>query len=352
MMKKTIFAMGCLWALSLTMAVADPLPEGTMAPDFSLKDQSGQAHTLTQYRGKYVVLMFYPKDFTPGCTKQNCSMRDSFAEINRLGVTVLGISTDSAESHAEFAKEHSIPYPLLADEKGEIAKQFGVLNDNGMARRTTFILSPKGAVVKLFANAGTENHGEEVLAFLNIETKSADIETGKIMPDFRLVNVETGKEQSLYEVKEKKFIVIVWTATRCPILNAHNKRIVELANEYQARGVHFIGINSNNTEPMEEVKVHAQESHYPFPVLKDPGNKIADLYEANVTPEVFVLDDQFVLKYHGRIDDRVERGIETGNITKHDLKETLDRLLEGKPAPHTEMRALGCSIKRVKKRAS
>jgi peroxiredoxin len=157
------------------------------------------------------------------------------------------------------------------------------------------------------------------------------------------------KNFRLYDVPDKKLIVLVWVATRCPIAAAHNARLNAIVKEYAPRGVQFIGINSNVTEPIDEVKVHAKQSGYQFPVLKDEGNKIADTYEANVTPEVFVMDNHFVLRYHGRIDDGVQQGIETGKVTKQELHDALEALLSNKPVVQVEVRALGCSIKRAKK---
>lgn len=328
---------------------SEPLEQGTVAPDFTLQDQNGKEHKLSDYRGRYVVLMFYPKDFTSGCTAQNCSVRDAYDQIKELEVVVFGISTDSVETHAKFAQEHNLKHTLLADVGGSVAKQYGVYNSIGFANRVTYVVSPKGTITKVFPKAATANHAQELLEFLNQETKSASVETGRKMPDFTLPDVTTGNDFRLYDVSGKKLIVLVWVATRCPIATAHNERLNAIVKEYAPRGVQFIGINSNVTEPVDEVKVHAKQSGYQFPVLKDEGNKIADLYEANVTPEVFVMDDNFVLRYHGRIDDGVQQGIETGKITKQELRDALAALLSGKQVAQAEVRALGCSIKRAKK---
>jgi peroxiredoxin len=108
--------------------------------------------------------------------------------------------------------------------------------------------------------------------------------------------------------------------------------------------VRFVGINSNVIEPVEEVAAHAKQNGFPFPVLKDEGNKIADHFDAQFTPEIFVLDAKGVLRYHGRIDDSQN----PANITSHDLRDALDALLAGKNPPRAETKAFGCTIKRAR----
>jgi len=119
--------------------------------------------------------------------------------------------------------------------------------------------------------------------------------------------------------------------------------MASLANEYMPKGVMFLGINSNHIEPASEVTEHAQKKGFPFPVLKDEGNRVADLYDAKVTPEVFVLDSNFILRYHGRIDDSQN----PQRVSQRDLKNALDAILAGKQPPVQQTRAFGCTIKRV-----
>jgi peroxiredoxin len=261
---------------------------------------------------------------------------------------------DTAETQAKFAAEHNLRHTLLADEKGEVARAYGVLTNAGFASRTTFIIGPDGKILKVFEKAGTNHHGEELLAYFKSLSQSPkedrpEIGIGKKVPDFRLPNVlatnDKEREVRLYDIKGKKAIVIIFAATRCPIYNDYNQRIVELAKTYSPKGVQFLAINSNHIEPTEEVIEHAKKHGYSFPVLKDEGNRVADLYQAKVTPEVFLLDSNFVLRYHGRIDDSQN----PARVTRRDLQEALDAILVGKEPPVTETRAFGCTIKRVPK---
>ena len=100
---------------------------GSLAPDFSLVDQNGETRALSSYRGRWVVLYFYPKDDTPGCTTEACQFRDDYAAVQRLGADILGVSIDNRASHAAFSKKFSLPFPLLADTDGRVAKQYGAL---------------------------------------------------------------------------------------------------------------------------------------------------------------------------------------------------------------------------------
>ena len=165
---------------------------------------------------------------------------------------------------------------------------------------------------------------------------------GTTIDDFKLPDAE-GVEHSLNSLKGKNGAVLIFVATKCPVSNAYNDRMEKLAQDYKARGINVIGINSNNTEPASEVKSHAAEKRLTFTILKDDGNKIADRLGATRTPEVYVIDAGGKLVYHGRIDNSQN----TANITSNDLREALDELLSGKPISKTGGAAFGCTIKRT-----
>lgn len=144
---------------------------GDMAPQFELEDQEGKTHKLSDYLGTPVVLYFYPKDNTPGCTAQACSFRDSFAEYRQKGITVLGVSKDSAKSHAKFQDKFSLPFTLLADVEHKVAEAYGVwVQKKFMGReymgmeRTTFIIDKDGKVVHILEKVKPQDHAKDVLA--------------------------------------------------------------------------------------------------------------------------------------------------------------------------------------------
>ncbi|HEY6045014.1 MAG TPA: thioredoxin family protein [Pyrinomonadaceae bacterium] len=164
---------------------------------------------------------------------------------------------------------------------------------------------------------------------------------GATIDDFKLPDTD-GKEHSLKSLMGKKGVVLLFIATKCPVSNAYNERMEQLAQDYKSKGVTVIGINSNFTEPVTEVKSHAAEKHLTFTILKDEGNKIADRLGANRTPEAYVLDTNNKLVYHGRIDNSQR----PEGITSNDLRDALDEMIAGKAVTKTGGAAFGCSIKR------
>jgi peroxiredoxin len=163
-----------------------------------------------------------------------------------------------------------------------------------------------------------------------------------VVEDFTLKNYD-GKSYTLSDAKDAKAIVIMFIATRCPVSNAYNERMANLYDDYQSKGVVFFGINSNKLENSEECEKHAEENGFKFPVLKDPNNVIADKYDAQVTPEIYVINSKRELLYHGRIDNSQREG----NVENHDLKNALDEILGGKTVSVSDTKAFGCTIKRV-----
>lgn len=156
-----------------------PIPKiNTKAPDFSLLDQSGKTHKLSGYKGKWVLLYFYPKDDTPGCTKEACVLRDSLPDFKKLKAVVLGISKDSVESHKKFAKKYGLPFTLLSDEDKQVIKKYGVWGKKSMmgksymgVRRTSFLISPVGKIVKVYKDVKPDKHAAEVLEDLQLLRK-------------------------------------------------------------------------------------------------------------------------------------------------------------------------------------
>jgi thioredoxin-dependent peroxiredoxin len=149
---------------------AAALPQvGQPAPDFRLQDQNGKWHTPADHKGHWVVLYFYPKDFTPGCTTEVCAFRDDVAKLRQQGADVLGVSLDDVKSHAEFAEKYHVPFPLLSDADSKTAQAYGVLASKlgfKYARRTTFLIDPQGRVAKVYPDVDPEKNSAQVLADL------------------------------------------------------------------------------------------------------------------------------------------------------------------------------------------
>jgi peroxiredoxin Q/BCP len=160
------FLLAALAALAFPALAAAPAV-GSAAPSFKLQDQNGKYHSLSDYRGKWVVIYFYPKDDTPGCTTQACSFRDNIFAFDKLNAVILGISVDDAASHKAFAEKHGLPFTLLADPTKATAKEYGVLKTYmgvmEMARRDTFIIDPQGRIAKHYESVDPDGHSKLVL---------------------------------------------------------------------------------------------------------------------------------------------------------------------------------------------
>jgi thioredoxin-dependent peroxiredoxin len=143
------------------------LREGDPAPDFTLESDSGETVTLSSLRGRPIVLYFYPKDDTPGCTAQACGIRDSWSEFQRAGAEVFGISADTQASHERFKSKYSLPFTLLADPDRRLAEPYGVGRDGKRSyERSTFVIDAEGNVARIMRRVNPDRHADEVLAAL------------------------------------------------------------------------------------------------------------------------------------------------------------------------------------------
>jgi thioredoxin-dependent peroxiredoxin len=140
------------------------LPVGAVAPDFEGRDVTGKLVHLSEVRGHPSVVYFYPKDETPGCTHEACAFRDAFARYQAKQITVFGVSRDSLESHREFRTHHALPFPLVADENGNVDRAYGVPSTLGMSKRVTFLVGSDGKVVRVWPDVDPAIHADEVLA--------------------------------------------------------------------------------------------------------------------------------------------------------------------------------------------
>ena len=375
-----LLAFAALGGFSQPARAADPLAVGASAPAFRVPDQKGKTHTLAQDKGKVVLLAFYPADFTGGCTIEAHSLTAANPDLKALGVQVYGVSVQDSKSHQGFCTKEGIPYTLLADTQKQMAKDYGVLSDNGaVAKRVTFIIGKDGKVayvdpavnshlltagadwVKwIKANPGVTAQTADAasadggpVSIQNFKSTAADVSAatrpvlaslGKPAPSFTLTNVVTGKRDTLDSLRQgKKATVLMFISTRCPISNGYTERIAALVNKYSAQGVAFVGLNANSNEPVAECKQHATENKYAFPILKDAGNHVADAYDARVTPECYVIDSAGTLVYHGRIDNDVDPSF----VKTHDLAAALDNVVAGVAVAKPTAKAFGCSIKRA-----
>ena len=170
----------------------------------------------------------------------------------------------------------------------------------------------------------------------------APMAIGTTVDNFNLPDAD-GNDQSLNSLKGKNGTVVIFVATKCPVSNAYNERMEKLAQDFKAKGVHVIGINSNVAELGPEIKSHATANKLTFPILKDGGNKIADVFGATVTPEAYFLDAGNKLVYRGRIDNARDMS----QVVSTELRDAIEAALAGKPVAKSTATAFGCSIKRA-----
>ena len=149
------------------------LKEGDVAPEFTAATNEGKTVSLSDFRGKNVILYFYPKDSTPGCTKEACAFRDDFAEFKKKGAVILGVSTDSAKSHARFAQKYGLPFPLLVDDEKKIVNAYGAYGPRTFmgikytgTHRITFLIGPDGTIKKIWLKVKPSEHSREILEAL------------------------------------------------------------------------------------------------------------------------------------------------------------------------------------------
>ena len=165
-------------ALAPSGSATEPPLLGSLAPEFELADQTGQLHSLEDYRERWVVLYFYPKDETPGCTTEACEFRDNIFTYRDLNAQILGVSLDDVDSHRKFAEHHSLPFPLLADVDGSVADAYGVktrMFGMTVAKRQTFIIDPNGNVVTHYKKVKPATHSAQVIADLQTLVKAATL---------------------------------------------------------------------------------------------------------------------------------------------------------------------------------
>lgn len=168
-MSAAVFVAAAVLLFAGPPSQAEQVQAGDPAPDFELRDQSGQMHSIEDYRGDWVALYFYPKDDTPGCTTEACEFRDNIFAFKAADCQILGVSLDDEESHKEFSEKYNLPFPLLADTEGSTADAYGVktrMLGMTVAKRQTFLIDPEGNIAKHYEKVDPDNHSKQVLADL------------------------------------------------------------------------------------------------------------------------------------------------------------------------------------------
>lgn len=320
------------------------------APMFSLQDQDGRTHRLNDYQNRAVALAFLPNAHSASVTELR-SLNRNIQQFDTLGVKVFAIAPIAASTAKRLHDTERLEFPILADKDSRVARQYGAGVQATLDGRASFVIGGDGRVILPVTAVDVAEHGKQLAELseccLDSKPQPNSKLIGKPIADFRLPRVADGQPETLYGAKRQKATVLFITSSECPCSGKYEGRMAELARGYARQGVRFVAMNSSDGETPRQIADHAQKAGFPFPVLKDEGNVVADRIEARVTPEAFVMDSQGILRYHGRIDDSRD----PSQVQSHDLRNALDFLLAGKNPPHTDLTTFGCAILRAPKTA-
>jgi len=328
-------------------AAIRPLALGASAPVFVLNDQYGHRHNLADYKGRGVVLAFLPGRDANSLAELR-SLNATMREFDTLGVKVFGVTQMPAEAAKALHDAEHLDFPLLTDGDGAIARKYGAVSDATHPGRISYVVGFKGEILLPVRDVQPAQHGKQMVSLaeccLDETTQQTAKNMGKPITDFQLPEVRDGKSVALLGDRKQHATVLLFVSALCPCSAKYDERNVRLAAEYASKGVRFVAVNANFGEKPAEIAEHARQNHYPFPMLRDEGNVIADRIGAQLTPEAFVLDSKGVLRYHGRIDDNRD----ALKVTSNDLRNAIDALLAGKLPSKPEQIAFGCAIARAK----
>lgn len=315
------------------------------APLFALPDQTGRVHKLSDYAGRPVALAFVPGDDSASVAE----LRSISAQIRRfdtLGVKVFGIAPVTAESARRIHDGSGLEFPVLCDRDGVVAREYGTRASVHPDGRVSYVVGKDQRVILPIVPVAGAEHGRRVVELteccLDSNTQAASPLLNKPVADATLPRVQDGGRESLFGKGDQRATVILFLSSLCPCSAKYDARVVEMARQYAPKGVRFVAVNSSEGETQAEVAAYARNAGYPFPVLKDDGNVVADRILAQITPEVFVLDSAHVLRYHGGIDDSRDPQL----VQQHHLRNALDFLLGGRLPVRPEAITFGCAISR------
>jgi peroxiredoxin len=317
---------------------------GMQAPAFVAKGEDGRTHRLADYRGRPVALAFCPGSDADSIAELR-SIRDNIRKVDALGMKVFGVSPLPQADLKALHDRERLPFPLLTDDQGELARAYGLRQPANPLARVTVAIGPDGRVLLPILQVDPVEHGRQLVDLteccLDKKSRPTSALMGKPVPNVTLVRASDGKPERALG-NGKRITVLIMLSAECPCSAGYDGRIRDLARAYEPRGVRFVAVYAPNCEPSSEVVEHATRAGFTFPVVRDPGNVLADKLQAQVTPEAFVIDATGVLRYHGRIDDSRE----ASQVKARDLRNALDLLIAGQSPNPAETLAFGCAIAR------
>ena len=317
----------------------------------ALPDQNGRLHSLNHYLGTSVALAFLP-GLDGDSVEELRSINREIRRFDLIGLKVFGVAAAERSLVKRLHDAEKFEFPILVDEKGTVSSQFGLGNAKAGPPRASFLIGKNGRILLPVRVPNPSSHGTQLIELTECCVQVVAQEPSKLLgtriDDFSLPRVSDGAPESLYGDRTQNATVLFIMSAECPCSAKYDGRNCDLARQYGPRGIRFLAMDSNSGESRAQIAEFCKTANYPYPVLHDVGNIMADKLQARVTPEVFVMDSGGRLAYHGRIDDNRNPAL----VSSHDLRNALDFLLGGQAPPRREGRAFGCAISRQPKAAS
>lgn len=313
------------------------------APEFTLRDQNDRTHRLEAYRGRVVLLTVAPLDH-PNSLPTLRALRDAGTRLDDLGIKTFALTGAPKDTLRKLYSEEELGFPLLQDPGGAVMSAY---RDAGFGRGaggpTTYLIGPEGRVVDEVAAKDPGHHVRLLLSAarccMGKMQWTGGIADGRVIPDTKVQRVDRTASDTLRSGKPSATVVLV-LSTECPCSQSYEGRIQAMAREYHTRGVRFVGLFPNTEESAAEIRRYGQTRRFDFPLVRDPGGRLAAELGAKVTPEAFLLDRDGRLRYQGRIDDSRD----PARVSRHELREALDEVVAGRLPTHASGPLIGCAL--------
>lgn len=328
-----------LWSQGMIGAQNSRLRIGEFAPDFRRTAQDGRTFHLADYKGRPVFLTFVKNLENPDSVAALRSFAGHTEPFDRAGAKIFAVVKSGDPAAVKAFHEEKLGYPILLDTDGTLAQKYSIPED----RDATAVVGPEGTLKYRILAIEPPKHAallvEVSRCCVDDMVKGRIKSVGQKVGPLALPDAATGKMTPLYGDGKQKATAILFISVKCPCSNAYNDRLRTVAAKYLAKGIRVVGVYSNRDETAAEIAAHAKKNKFPFPTLTDERSLGATHFDANVTPEVIVLDGKNVLRYRGRPDGARD----PEEAKTHELPAALDALLAGKkpPAPTSPF---GCAI--------
>lgn len=314
---------------------------GEKAPDFALPDQYNLTHHLSDFKGKTVVLAFFPRAYTPTCTCELETMREAIIEMAKLNVVMLGISGDTVETQKAYSEEFHLTFPLLCDSDNKAIRAYGLLQGDGLAQRVTVVIDPNGVVRDIDAARDDEFYRDgkdwktRHVSMLKLILSNVTFKVGSEVPPITMIDYQHTAVPLV--AANKIATVLFFFSTNGPDSKIYAARMRSLAKDPQFQNMGFIGVDPNADESTPQIKLFRDLNLLPFPCVKDINSVVAEKFGVRRMPTVWIVGADGKALYHGSIDDNRDGS----KVEKAYLRDALSAIQAGKPVPTPETEERG-----------